>query len=46
MPDQEKVFVRRVGEGEPVERSGHTPLITQPRKFSQEIGKFLENQSQ
>ena len=28
------------------ERSGHTPLITQPRKFSQEIGKFLENQSQ
>ena len=28
------------------ERSGHTPLITEPRKFSQEIGKFLENQSQ
>ncbi len=23
------------------ERSGHTPLITEPRKFSQEIGNFL-----
>ncbi|MBJ8417569.1 alpha/beta fold hydrolase [Acinetobacter courvalinii] len=23
------------------ERSGHTPLITEPRKFSQEIGHFL-----
>ena len=23
------------------ERSGHTPLITEPRKFSQEIGSFL-----
>ena len=24
------------------ENSGHTPLITEPRKFSQEIGKFLQ----
>ena len=24
------------------EHSGHTPLITEPRKFSQEIGKFLQ----
>ncbi|MCH7340347.1 peroxidase [Acinetobacter sp. Ac_3412] len=27
------------------ERSGHTPLITEPRKFSQEIGHFLAAQS-
>ncbi|MEC8567411.1 MAG: alpha/beta hydrolase, partial [Pseudomonadota bacterium] len=27
------------------ERSGHTPLITEPRKFSQEIGHFLNAQS-
>ncbi|MDR7015441.1 alpha/beta hydrolase [Acinetobacter sp. 3657] len=27
------------------ERSGHTPLITEPRKFSQEIGRFLSAQS-
>ena len=25
------------------ERSGHTPLITEPRKFSQEIRKFLKS---
>jgi pimeloyl-ACP methyl ester carboxylesterase len=27
------------------ERSGHTPLITEPRKFSQEIGRFLSSNS-
>jgi len=27
------------------ERSGHTPLITEPRKFSKEIGRFLAEQT-